>query len=635
MEPRPENQRAPWWKYPIGMVAVLAPFAFFWPLDRAPTRYEYELNAWLVGYTGEYFRRHGAFPETLQTADRVGNTTPIFYGHVLFKAAGVLSLFGGPHLAIRLVAGLCFACAYVAVRHTLRRFGATEGLAALAGCAVCWATYPLTNLYNRFAFAEFTAASFLTCSCCLWLVFFLAPRRETGWLTALAAGFFLTLAAGTHPITGMLGVPFLALVYPLQWTVPVAERPGLLRRHAAVGASAALALAVLAPWLFAYAKVGKLLAISHSFVPGLGYFEGPPLTAALIRLAPIPMDYQHFNPESERLGVAHLDAQANVPLLLAAALALAAVGRALSWARRGHLAGALAPLVALGLAAFAVSVYRTGFGNDSALSRHVPSFLWKMQFSYRLVAAINLAVLLVLAAALAYRRAVAPAAGRLGLRPTTGAVLATVCAAGFMVKLVNGKDSITVHPIPLTHADPGYERWLLEHECLAAKDYVTGLAPRLTDAEAERFEYRPFPVGTGGAFGRVLPLTVAADGDVLVGTQAVPFKWHTFLVDGEPVPPERLRVWEQAHAGEPAGHEAHRVAVPVPPGEHTIEFRFTPPAVWSVLNALAPPALACWFVGLVTAAGLRAARGGARADGREPACDSVPAPPVRTLPAAP
>jgi hypothetical protein len=618
MNSRTVSPRARWWKYPVGLIAVLAPFTFIWRVDQAPAGFEYELNTWFVGYNGEHFRAHGSFPETFQTSDRVGTTVPVFYGYLLFKVGGLLSLIGGAHLAVRLILGLCFASVYFTVRHALRRFRATEALAALAACAVCWATYPLTNLYNRFAFAEFVASSCLTCSCCLWAVFFLRPRAATGWPTALTAGFFLTLAAGSHPITGMLGLPFLVLVYLLQWTVPVVHRPDVRRRHAALAVSAGLALVVLGPWLFAYLKVGKELAISESFIPGLGYFEGKDLTAALLRVAPVPMDYRDYNPEAPRLGVGHLDTQINVPLLLTGALVLlGGVWRALTWVQRVGLAWVLAPLAALGLAAFVVSVYRTGFDNSDPLFPKSLRFLWKVQFAYRLVAPINLAVLLVLVAGLAYRRAVVASAPRIGLAPVAVAIIGTFCATGFVVKLVHGRDSVSTHWRPARNSDPQYERWLLSHICPPARDYVTGLAPRLSDAESLDLAREPFSIGTGSEFGRVLPLRVDAPRAGFVGTQAVPFKWHTFRVDGEPVPQAQLRIWLDL-SGRQTGYEALRVAVPVGPGEHTIEYAFTPPLVWSVLNALSPWVLTGWFAVLVARPiGCRVARWAGRGRPRE------------------
>jgi hypothetical protein len=631
----PEVRTAVWWKYPVGVFAVLAPLAFVWKVDVGMAGYEYELNTWFVGYTGEYVRHHHAFPETFHNAEQVGVAIPVFYGYLLFKIAGLLSLIGGPHLAIRIVIGACFAAVYLTVRATLRRFRATEGLAALGACAVCWATYPLTNLYNRFAFAEFFAASCLTCACCFWATFFLRPRRTTGWLTALTAGFFLTLATGTHPLTGMLGLPFLVLLYLLQWTVPVPERPGLVRRHAALAVSAAASLLVLSPWLYAYKELGKELAITPTFSPGLGYFDGGTVTATLIRLSPIPIDYQNYNPASERLGVAHLDTQMNLPLAAALLVLVAAVARPWPWGRRARFVYAAAPLAALGLLAFAISVYRTGFAPGAEmLYPKFPTFLWKFQFAYRLVAAINLSLLLLLVAALAYRRAVAGSgpAARVGLAPFALGAIAALSATGLAVKLVNGKASVAAHGLPLRNSNPAYEKWLVAHPCGSARDFVTTLEPVLSAEEAVRLTPRPFAIGTGDDFGRPLPLRVAGPADGFVGTQTMSFKWHAFLVDGAAVPADRVRVWNDARPDRPTVFDVRRVAVPVPAGEHTIEYAFAPPRAWSVLNAISPYALACWCVGLVTAwlrhAALRLVRSTGAAPGGRDRPLPVPPPPL-------
>jgi hypothetical protein len=630
MEPEPVSPRAPWWKYPVGLVAVLAPLLFIWKVDVGLAGGEYELNTWFIAYNGEYLRAHHAFPSALHTSREAGAAAPLFYGYLLFKVGGLLSLIGGAHLAVRLIVVFCCAAVYLSVRHALRAFRATEGLATGAACAVCWAVYPLTNLYNRFAFAEFFAAACLTCSCCLWAVFFLRPRRATGWFTALTAGFFLTLAAGSHPITGMLSIPFLVLVYLLQWTVPAAERPDLVRRHAALLLSAALAALVLAPWLFAYAKLGKELAFCLGvWRPGLAYFEGGAWASAAVRLSPIPVDYRHLYPDSPPVGVGHLDTQINLPLLIAALGALAGAVRVGSWARLGRLGLVLGPIAVLGLLAFTISIYRTGFGvgPDMQFPRF-PSFLWKVQFGYRLVAVVNLSVLLGLLATVAYHRVAAPGrVPRVGLAPFALGIVVTLAVTGLLVKLVHGRASVSAHYLPLRHSDPGYQRWLVSQPFTASRDYITPrVAPVLPDAAVAGVVPAPLPVGTGPEFGRPLPLRVSTDRPEYAGTQVLPFKWCTFRVDGEPVPPDQLRLWHDLRSGQAPSDGTLRVAVPVTAGEHVVEYAWEPPRMWAGLNALSPCVLVGWFAVLVVAPAVgRVTRGRTvRPVGEPPGADVVP-----------
>jgi len=600
MEPEPSSAAPARWKYPIGLIAVLAPLAIIWKVDVGMAGAEYQIVSWSIGYNGEYFRHHHTFPATLQTSHEAGAAAPVFYGYLLFKIAGVLSLIGGPHLAVRILAAFCCASAYLSVRRAFRAFRATEGLATAAAVTVCWAVYPLTNLYDRCAFAEFFAASCLTASCCLWVEFFLRPRRTGDGPTALGAGFFFVLSAGSHPITGMLSGPFLVALYLLQWAVPVPERPGAGRRHGALLLVAALTALVLAPWLYAYAHLGQRLAISGTFAPGLSYFGGGNWTGALIRLAPVPVDYQQLHREAPPLGVAHLDTQLNLPLLVLEITVLAHVARGASWAGRGRLTWVLGPLVLLGLGAFVVSVWRTKFESHS--SAHYPdvlNLLWKAQFAYRLVTCVNLSVLLALLAALAYRRATAPpGAARAGVAPfVLGAVIA-LSASAFLVKLVHGNESVARHWLPLHHSKPGYEQWLLTHPYVNSWDYSMPDHPALPP-HSDGVQPARFPIGTGTEFGRVLPLRVATERPLYIGTQAVPFAWATFRVNGEPVPPTDLRLWYDLRPDQEPTRETLRVAVPVPAGGSTIECVWTPPEVWTRLDALAPWVLACWGAGLV------------------------------------
>src|SRR5687768_8623901 len=53
--------------------------------------YDWHNHQWLVGYFGEYFRRHWAMPETLSVAGAIGMPQPVFYGFLLYPCLGLIS----------------------------------------------------------------------------------------------------------------------------------------------------------------------------------------------------------------------------------------------------------------------------------------------------------------------------------------------------------------------------------------------------------------------------------------------------------------------------------------------------------------------------------------------------------------
>src|SRR6185503_1634108 len=114
--------------------------------------------------------------------------------------------------------------------------------------------------------------------------------------------------------------------------------------------------------------------------------------------------------------------------------------------------------------------------------------------------------------------------------------------------------------------------WLRSASFHATADYMTPFdTPQTTVGEARRFPLACFPVGGGEQFGQVQPVTVALRHDGYVRTNAVPFRWTTIRVDGQPVPREQWLAWHRPT--DPPGMVAGlRLAVPAPAGTHTIEY---------------------------------------------------------------
>jgi hypothetical protein len=612
-------------KYVAGALAVLLPAA---PLSSTKFVFyaDWSSHLWLVGYFGEHLRRHGEMPVTLHTTTHLGLAFPVFYGPVFYKSLGVLAAVVNAHLALRLAAAAMLLAQYVGVRKTLRRLGACEGLAASAACLVVWATYALTNLYNRAALTEFFAVGCLTCAVCAWFDFLAARRRGRAAAAAARFGLWLTLAAGSHPITALLSAPVLAVLALFLAPAPVG--PGRLPRLAALAAAAALSGLVLAPWLYACRTVGGDLWVRDTCAKVI-YFPDS-LDSTANRLGLLPRD-----PRTERdvpLGVStpYLDAQVNLALVGLLAFALATNLRRFRGAAGLRAAPLLAAPLALGLAALAVSLRPWTFD-------YLPRLFRSVQFAYRLVSYVNLSALVALLALFYLRRRGGPAPA--GERPASPAFLAAVlglAAAGLLLKLQHGREVRAEHHLPRSRSDPQYAVWLSSFGLHSASDYMsTNWLARLSPAEEQAARRVELPLGPAD-FGRPQPLTVSMGRAGYVVTRALPFRWAELRVDGEPVPAGALRLWSSAPPGEPRSPWVRReewIAVPVPAGEHVLEYRFRPGRAWGLLNRVSNVALLGWVAGLLGVAGWRAAarlRRRAGAVVRRPA----PAPAIRVAGAA-
>ena len=579
-------------KYLYGAIAIIAPASLLLYSSEGGMS-EYPHNIWFIAYHGEYFRTHHAFPITYETTDYTGVAIPVYYGCILFKIGGLLSLVGGCHGAFRIVV-LCFAAVYLSVRNTMRKVGSADALATVTACAVTWAIYPLTNLYTRCAFSEFVAAAMLTASCCYWTLFFLRPRSHGSFHTACLGGLFQVMAMGTHPIVAMFVVPLIGVIYIAHWLIDVPERPGFFRIHLPLIANAGLILLVLSPWLYAYSTIGGKTWMSNNFMD-LVNVDGDKATAVGTRLFPVPIDSRRLNPESQPLATNHLDLQINLPLLAVALVLLAgtwrgASARNWSWKNAGIL-----PIVLLGLLAFLVSV--------TVYPSPLATIFAKAQFGYRFITVVDLSILITIFAIQANRRVPTPAAHSYRVQITRLALLGIFAwtALNLNEKLEGSQELMTGVPRPKSTDTVAYQDWLqTSGPQFAFPAYKSvRLAQELDSKAYEQLIRLPFPIGTGKEFGKTLPLHVEMRHAGYVGTQALPWEWSTFKVDGSTVPTEELRTWKLTNVTYPYRHAPVWIAVPVPEGAHTIECETSAPVSWVWLNRLSHVVFSAWFLILI------------------------------------
>ena len=230
----------------------LLPVCLLWHGNNA-FYYDWRNHLWLIGYFGEYFRQHWAFPITINTEQIAGLPLPVFYGYLFYPAAGLISSFTGCAFALRLACSLVFLLQVWQVNKTAEAIAGNRFVACAVTVLVSFATYPLTNLYNRAAITEFIAASLVISVCMMWLRIVQMDDPHRRRPLVFGAAMALALAMGTHPITAVLGGFTVCLL--IMTTLPFQHHSRDLWKT--LGAGIALIFIVMMPWIYAVALYGQ------------------------------------------------------------------------------------------------------------------------------------------------------------------------------------------------------------------------------------------------------------------------------------------------------------------------------------------------------------------------------------------
>lgn len=572
----------------VGLVVASAlPLALLCD-PKANFYYDWHNHQWFVGYFGEFFRQHGAMPQTFNAAQITGMPQPVFYGWALYPSLALISAWSGAATALRIAAALAlgfqFWAIYAAGRRTLRDRGVSFALAAGMG----WGTYLLTNLFNRGALTEFFATTFLATA----VAFGIAASGEAR--RAMAASFvglaigFGALAAGAHPPTALVGGMFCAVLLPpaLYWQL----RSGRTSRASVAAAVSAggLAALVLLPWVYANVVLHDDLFILAKL---RRFAYSPDRTESWLgRFAPFPHDGGSLLKGVE-ISTPYAEAQISWALILVASLSGVAWWRARASpvdAERVASDRALRWLAVAGLGWFvftaAISLSRSLQDGLSWLAPYV-------QFPARFVSHANLGLMV---AALGAGAAGAARGGCVRcVAGTSGIVGAAVALAAVGVGL------------KLTHAAVVSERtvapqyaWRGDRSALviagrtdAANDYAAmRTLPQLLPQIAKNAAQVSFPVGDRGKrFGVPGEATVNLPAPGWAITNATIFRWGRLIVDEQEVAKTSL-----------AGQD-FRLAVKLPAGTHTLRWVWQPDPWWRTLHRIALWALVLLLGGMACA----------------------------------
>ncbi len=551
------------------VVAICAlPLVLLW----APRRQfgaDWAVNLWLTSYFGEFFKQHLAFPEVIHTTQLAGIPYPVFYGFLLYPVLGLASSATNPHAALRLAVGAVFLLQTWQVLRLMHRVGAGRLGSFVTAALACWSTYALSNLYNRGAINELIAVALLTAAtCAVCRACLVAPGRAR--LPPLVTGLLcFVLAAGAHPITGVFGGMFFGLATATAWFFSEGRRPLAM----GLGAGAVAGAMVLGPWIYAVLQFGPSLYITQHYTSAIFYFPAD-VDALATRLMPFPYDRRvAASPGMSHFLTPYLDAQVTAGLVILAGFM--AVSLFLAWRRRFFLDRAGVAIAVIGWTVFVVLLV---VSVSPVLGNGLPGLFHNIQFAYRLVSYLNLALLLAVAGGwLAVSSGKARELVARREAPVLWAILA-IAACGLGLKLKHGQASQREAPaiseastLDLPGEFYGYAAYAVANRPGAA---ATTIAP-------------PPPlqlaVGHGPEFAQVAAQKFSSAAPQIRQLNVQPFPWNEVRLNG------RIAVTADT-ANAPEG-----TTIALPAGISEITYTWRPDPTWVWLKALSDVTLLAWL----------------------------------------
>jgi len=402
---------------------------------------------------------------------------------------------------------------------------------------------------------------------------------------ALGLALFFVLTVGTHPITGWMGCCLFAV---LAAGGLLAVRGHQLRRRLVILCLTGLAVVVcLSPWLYATALFQRHLAISAGSGQTMLIQAIDGIDRWRVRFFPLPLDLRCLWSDPAEVSTPYLDAQANVPLLVLVGVCL---GKWIVAAARRPRALDVGVLV-LTLAYLGFCIILSLYGSGPL--ERLPKPFKMVQFTYRWVNQINLSLLALLCMGLLIRARGDQAAPPIRLGPVFLGCVLTWAGLGVLVKLEHAYfirqtfyAKLNYRPdaqLPGTFYGLGAYSTPHLFPPLQSQDHV--IRGNLT-------------VDPANSYGTVQPLRIMTDQPGVVVTSVEAFPWNKLYVDGRAVPSRDLRRSGVIEPVRGLNTQLHVFqAVPVPAGEHLVEYRFEPNRAWTRLTLLSKLAFATLVLG--------------------------------------
>lgn len=535
-------------KYQQLSIAVFLSLIIMIPLRRIHCVYngDWLNHSWTIQSLANDLLHFGKFSAVVHPPQTLFNPTPVFYGSIFYPLTGFAATLFTAEGALRLFVFVIFTLQFLLVYRAAKAVGYSQGLSISMGVIVNTAIYPLSNLYNRAAVTEFFSTSFLTCSLCSLVVFLNSPKRKVIWAAALA--LFLSLCAGTHPIT--------ALYAPI-FFVPMAT---VLTRRASftlwpwvIGVGALVILANL-PFILGTASLIKVLAKAGD--PSVALME---FDSFWTRFSPLPYDARGINLGS-KTDTPYIDLQANVPLLFL--FLFFVISRRRKFIKNVLDVAALhtPPIVAL-LIALSLFFAATWLSLSEYPYSHLPKIMQIVQFTYRLISFQNLSLLFAFFAL----------AKTFSSSSEKDAIILTVCLTTAVLSL--GTKISRIEPLATYKQILLQDDWSRVPDSFAIGNYTTTDRPEISEAslrkESTALLSLNFSLDSGSAT-QTLPLPIHANEDGYYKTNLTRFAWIEIRDNDSVVDTNQI------YKGD------FNTVVKLSKGDHKLRAFWSPPRFWEV-----------------------------------------------------
>ncbi len=573
----------------VGAVAVLFPLSLLLNVNTS-FYVDWYNHLWLIGYYGQYFSVHHRMPLTINTHQLLLMAYPTFYGNLFYTVLGLISSLTGPNLAIRLGFVTLWALMFWLIYRVTIEFSQDRLISLALGCLVCWAIYPLTNLYNRSALTEVFATGLMVCTLCSAILMMVLPETRSKISYMLLTGFTFALSS-EHPITLFFSIIFLGpmlLVIAITWFKY--QKQDIMPLTIIAFVLAIMIFLVLAPWAYATLLFKNQLAVVNS--SGLGVdFIGENLFTHFL---PFPSDYRSLL-AGLNVSTPYLDAQMNMPLLLFlfgfgidACINKSKIFASQNRKRTGKGLFWTATIL------FCLAAILSG---SHFLYRYIP-ILNVIQFPYRAVSYIDISVL---AAVLALIMMFKGQFRSNNIRLVVVTLCLTLSFSSLLVKLSHAMTIMKVATMGQecnnAPVDSNSNSALIE-ACydlnpidrssflyLPRTFYGGGAytinypGTRASDSPLVEID---FLVGNSKNFGLALPKVINFSAPTWIITNISSSPWTVILVDHSPMPTSNMI------------NIRGKLGIKVPPGKHLVEALFSPDKVFLILEKTRSVVLILW-----------------------------------------
>ncbi|MDZ4677692.1 MAG: hypothetical protein SGI74_09305 [Oligoflexia bacterium] len=562
-----------WWIL-LAIIAVYYPLSPLLPVTGNFDEDWYH-HLWLTGYLGQYLSSHGHWPLALNATNAIGTPIQSFYGFLIYPLLSLFSLVLGPNIALRcgiiLFMGLQFFLVYRLILEIIKE----KTTAFTTACLITWAIYPMTNIYNRGALAEFFATTCLVGAVCSWLLIILCKSQYERRVFTFVCGLMMCFTLGSHPITAIYAIPFsVPLIFFTFSHLRNKEKKERFEILLSLGLTILFTLIVISPWAYLNWSHRNTLEISSSINSMVWYLTDIDLFDT--RFALLPFDKRSLV-SGKNVGTPYLDAQMNMPLLI---LVLGSFVISLLGSKPREKS----------LSFFTVSVIFFIFASILSLSpeafTYLPQKAAVIQFGYRFITYQNLMAFLALIALMLVKPGVFEKIKDSWQKTSLITICLTLALCGVFLKYQRA------NVIRNKNSKPGYEfkaedktAFLKMHKNFNYRVYNSIDIPNIPISIDAPIDNVVFNLGTGENFSDPQPLNIEVKTGQWFKTNVVSFDWNKISVGNEELSSDQIK-----------RHDAH-LAIWIPAGQHTLVTSVKPDPALLILRGISFYSFVMWVVG--------------------------------------